>query len=271
MYTKSKEKIEKNVINSIFIENELVKHILVKGVDSYLITENYSFKNKDIKYKKIKIKCNKCYHIYDKSYNNSLLSLQYFCRKCVRKYKPKKKKINRTRKIDIGLRVGILTIIDIKRINNRNIYILKCDCGNNITKNSSSFRSNISCGCLKNNKKSGKDSPNFRGYEEIHAHYWGSIVRGAKLRKLDFSITIKDAWNIYLKQDRKCALTKMDISFSKSIKDAKDTSASLDRIDSSKGYTIDNVQWVHKKINIMKMNLSQDEFINLCKKVSINF
>ncbi|PWR40836.1 hypothetical protein DK292_16220, partial [Listeria monocytogenes] len=30
------------------------------------------------------------------------------------------------------------------------------------------------------------------------------------------------------------------------------------------GYTIDNVQWVHKKINIIKWHLSQKEFLYWC-------
>ena len=42
---------------------------------------------------------------------------------------------------------------------------------------------------------------------------------------------------------------------------------SLDRIDSTKGYTIDNVQWVHKYINLMKHQLTQQQFIDFCKKV----
>lgn len=34
--------------------------------------------------------------------------------------------------------------------------------------------------------------------------------------------------------------------------------ASLDRIDSSKGYTIDNVWWIHKQLNWMKWDLTID-------------
>jgi hypothetical protein len=43
--------------------------------------------------------------------------------------------------------------------------------------------------------------------------------------------------------------------------------ASLDRIDSSKGYIVGNVQWVHKDINFMKFTFSESRFIDLCKKV----
>lgn len=44
--------------------------------------------------------------------------------------------------------------------------------------------------------------------------------------------------------------------------------ASLDRIDSSKPYIIDNIQWVHKDINFMKRTYSHDYFIKLCKLVA---
>jgi hypothetical protein len=42
----------------------------------------------------------------------------------------------------------------------------------------------------------------------------------------------------------------------------------LDRIDSSKGYTIDNVQWVHKIVNIMKHDVEEKEFFNWCKLIT---
>jgi hypothetical protein len=47
----------------------------------------------------------------------------------------------------------------------------------------------------------------------------------------------------------------------------KETTASLDRIDSSKGYIKTNVQWVHKKVNKMKQDTSVDEFKHYCKLI----
>ena len=44
--------------------------------------------------------------------------------------------------------------------------------------------------------------------------------------------------------------------------------ASIDRIDSSKGYTEDNVQWVHKNVNNMKMQTSHQDFLNWCKLIT---
>lgn len=43
---------------------------------------------------------------------------------------------------------------------------------------------------------------------------------------------------------------------------------SLDRIDSYKDYTIDNVQWVNQKINFMKQSLTDEDFIKTCKEVA---
>lgn len=43
---------------------------------------------------------------------------------------------------------------------------------------------------------------------------------------------------------------------------------SLDRIDSSRGYEVGNVQWVTKYVNWAKNDLSQEDFINLCIAVA---
>lgn len=40
--------------------------------------------------------------------------------------------------------------------------------------------------------------------------------------------------------------------------------ASLDRIDSSKGYIEGNIQWVHKDINFMKQEMDENSFFCWC-------
>lgn len=72
---------------------------------------------------------------------------------------------------------------------------------------------------------------------------------------------------MFLKQDKKCALTKQPLSFSS--KGVYNT-ASLDRIDNSKGYDLENVQWVHKDVNFMKGSLTQKYFLKLCKLITKN-
>ena len=63
-------------------------------------------------------------------------------------------------------------------------------------------------------------------------------------------------------------MSGLDISFGESNYDV--TTASLDRIDSGKGYIVGNVQWLHKDINKMKLHHNQEYFIKLCKMVYKN-
>jgi hypothetical protein len=117
-----------------------------------------------------------------------------------------------------------------------------------------------SCGCVAFPK--GKNSHHWKGYEEISGARWGVILKNAKDRKIEVSITIEDAWKQFLKQNRKCALTGEDLQFDSRSRSG-DCSASLDRIISAKGYTTDNIQWVHRKVNMMKNCYDQSEFVLL--------
>ena len=73
-------------------------------------------------------------------------------------------------------------------------------------------------------------------------------------------------WELFLKQNRRCALTGEELTFH-SKDHVCDGTASLDRKDSKKPYTIDNVQWVHKTVNFMKRNEDQTKFIEWCQKI----
>lgn len=73
----------------------------------------------------------------------------------------------------------------------------------------------------------------FKGYKEIGIVYWNCLIRSAKDRNIEFNLDIEKCYNLFLQQNRKCALSDMEIYFRKS---KKLGTASLDRIDSSKGY-----------------------------------
>ena len=94
------------------------------------------------------------------------------------------------------------------------------------------------------------------------------LRQNAKDRKLDFDLDIKYVWKLFLKQNRKCALTGETLKFSTKCW-SHDATASLDRIDSLKGYVKGNVQWVHKEINMMKQQYSMDMFLDWCKKIVV--
>jgi len=97
-------------------------------------------------------------------------------------------------------------------------------------------------------------------HEDIPAAWYNGKVRRATQRGYDFTITIEQIWDIYIAQDKVCALSGVPIAFN-------DT-ASLDRIDNAVGYVRENIQIVHKDVNYMKYIYSQDYFIKMCNLVA---
>ena len=90
----------------------------------------------------------------------------------------------------------------------------------------------------------------------------------AKHRGHVFALTIEQAWDLFVSQDRRCALTGVPLAMSKKNMAEGEVLASLDRIDSDLGYVPGNVQWVHPTINFMKHAMPQDRFIEWCHRVS---
>ena len=172
----------------------------------------------------------------------------------------------------VGKRFGKLMVL--KRTEERRdgsiVWLCKCDCGRETTANSKHLvrsKYNIrSCGCLKFLR--GKDHRDWKGVGEISGHWWSAHIKTANyspLRsRMPITITKKSMWKLFLKQGRKCALTGLPLVISED----RSNTASIDRIDSTKGYVPKNVQFVHKDINMMKRIYSQDYFIELCLLVT---
>lgn len=146
-------------------------------------------------------------------------------------------------------------------VSGKSKYLCKCDCGKfkTIVGGSLSRGLSKSCGCIKSN---------FSGYKDISGVYWRKTREHAVERNYEFTINIEEAWDLFVKQNGKCILSGLDIRFSKNQDRSYRQTASIDRIDSNKGYTIDNIQWVHKIVNFAKQRLSDDEFITLCQLVA---
>lgn len=105
------------------------------------------------------------------------------------------------------------------------------------------------------------------GCGELTGSHWGSILGNAKNRNIEINLTINEAWEKFLKQKRKCALTGVELTLDKAGKRYGRT-ASLDRIKSNLPYTKDNIQWIHKNVNYIKRDLDEDTFIELCHSIS---
>jgi hypothetical protein len=148
---------------------------------------------------------------------------------------------------------------------NRRYWNCKCSCGviKDFEQSQLCHKHIKTCGCI----KIGKKHKSWCGVGDISGTIWKRIVYKAKERKIEFNITLEQVWQLYVKQNKRCAITGLPISFPIKAKSRK-FNASLDRIDSKKGYTIDNVQWVLRDINWIKNKLDQDYFIELCGHVT---
>lgn len=170
----------------------------------------------------------------------------------------------------INKKFGILTVKEVIK-DKRTKLLCKCDCGNFKKLRADCVKDGtyISCGCLskKREKAIGSKNHQWMGCENISQTKFNEIKFNAKKRNISFEITIEDCNNQFIKQNKKCALTGTDLFFGR-IRKHYETNASLDRIDSKKGYTKDNIQWVCKNINILKNSFDEEFFIQMCNAVS---
>ena len=99
----------------------------------------------------------------------------------------------------------------------------------------------------------------------VRVAWFNSFYKSAISRGYVWDITIEDIATLYELQNGRCALTGWSIEWSIQ---KWDHTASIDRIDNSIGYTLDNIQLVHKTVNMARGTLSVDEFVEMCKAIS---
>ncbi len=79
----------------------------------------------------------------------------------------------------------------------------------------------------------------------------------AKRKNLDFELTDNVILDKIKKQNGKCYISHLEMKYNKNDKH----SLSIDRLDSNKGYTIDNTILVTQFVNISKNDLSLEQFL----------
>lgn len=109
-------------------------------------------------------------------------------------------------------------------------------------------------------------NPAWKGYNGIPYGWFSSYFeRRNRKKQIVGDITIEQVHDLWISQNKKCALSGVFIGF---YDDGKTHTCSIDRIDSSKNYSLDNIQLVHKDVNIMKNKFDNKYFIDMCKKVA---
>ena len=104
------------------------------------------------------------------------------------------------------------------------------------------------------------------------------IVKLAHGRRFDGSVqvTVTPEWVIHRFHSigGKCELCGGQMTYTKERKDESSkfvvgqSNVSMDQIIDKAGYTEGNVQLVHRVCNVMKMDLSMDEFLSVCRMVT---
>lgn len=169
-----------------------------------------------------------------------------------------------------GKRYGKLLVLEYSGIDDkqRAMWLCKCDCGSEeIYSGYVLRRGKTHCGCV---KKDPLNVHSWKGVGEIPQSYFSSVENNAKIRKLDFDITIEDMWDKFLEQNGVCALSGQTMLPPLAKNNKNPLKSSLDRISSDKGYVKDNIQWVVIDVNNMKSNLTEEYFVRLCKLVAEN-
>lgn len=178
----------------------------------------------------------------------------------------------RYNKIEIlpGSRWGQVVILKEQPLGDRSahgfrVFDVLCDCGAEFPASSQTLtRNNYEPKCRNCNYKSREI---YGSYGEINDCYMKKVFASAKARDFQVQIDCQDLDNQWLLQEGLCALSGVPLKLKTMTRDTSFT-ASIDRIDSSLGYLVGNIQWVHRHLNLMKSNHTSEYFYNLCFQVT---
>lgn len=164
-------------------------------------------------------------------------------------------------------------ILDFSHLDSKDqqYWLCECSCGLIKPTRTSHIIRNISKGCPKCKDSSfiSSKSAHWKGGKFISSTCLTMCKLAAKRRSLEFTITIEDLENQWLKQNGKCIYSNIELTLPNKALD-RNFNCSIDRRNSNIGYNKDNIQWVLKEVNLMKMDLKEDRFIELCKLISLN-
>ncbi len=132
-------------------------------------------------------------------------------------------------------------------------------------------RKNICIICLRKQEKErvsskyNKESAKLYRYANTLGIRLKSARRRAEKLGLEFDLDLVFLEEIFKKQEYKCVYSGIKFQNSSPI-----FSVSIDRKDPKKGYTKNNIQLVCSIVNTMKLDLTENEFLDLIKEIYKN-
>jgi hypothetical protein len=178
---------------------------------------------------------------------------------------------DRSKPIAVGRQFSKWTVlkeVDRDPKGNRLRYLCICECGVEKIVHAHKLLNGGSTQCKTcQSKTHSQIMSHHLGVGEVPGPYLTRLIAGAnRKRTINVYLSIEDLENQWQVQNKRCALTGWALSLQRSDRDSSAT-ASVDRIDSSEGYTPDNIQWVHKDINRLKNNYTEERFFEMCQAV----
>jgi hypothetical protein len=155
----------------------------------------------------------------------------------------------------IGRRFGRLLITEFAYQSDfKHFWTCKCDCGNTIICHTGSLtkaqgKGRTSCGCAPRNNPPTVETQ----IKRVFYNY----CKNAKLRNLEFALTIEDFYALSQKPCYYCGTEKSNCSSTTSVKFLYN---GLDRVDNSIGYTLDNCVSCCRQCNCSKLAYSEQQF-----------
>lgn len=166
--------------------------------------------------------------------------------------------------VAVGDRFGELTVLEeLPSRGKRRVFLCHCTCGRDITRLLQDLRMGRDC-CRACAIERRQKHPTLRG---LNGGRWYRLLYMARIRGLPVTISMEEAVLLFERQNGHCAISGLPLVFHRT-STSTDGTASLDRIDSSKGYCVGNIQWVHKDVNRMKQDLPLDRFLELCSLIA---
>jgi hypothetical protein len=166
----------------------------------------------------------------------------------------------------VGKAFGNWTVLEanIKK-GRRKFFGCLCACGNERLVERENLLAGKSNGCRKCAGMSGPNNPRWTGHKDIPGQFYSIARKGAEIRGIDFKLSIGDLQELWERTDGRCSVSGIRIELGGK---RKGLTASLDRIDSRKGYELGNIQFVHKDVNLMKNKFNQQYFIMVCSLIA---
>jgi hypothetical protein len=144
---------------------------------------------------------------------------------------------------------------------NHTMWRCRCACGAEKTVTSTSLVAKKSVSCR------GCSNKNFTPRTPIGSLLWQCLRSNARRRGHIFRITQAYALKILDEQNRRCALTGVELTMGHRRDTRTASNASIDRINPRRGYVKGNIQWTTKQANLIKRDLSMTDFALFCENV----